>query len=511
MSILKVTQWDGAEMVSPAGLFNDGQPLRIICPDGDPHGMNKLAGAGEYTKVTRGFVEDQLPRIMKPGHAYVVDTAMGAGEGWSSNVNADWFAESVLKREVHTFVTRAHPFFHHKNQDPRFAKGNILFSAYFDKMRRVELVVEISRDKGAEVTRRIEAGEFPRTSMGWRAVYDVCSICGNKAKNRAQYCQHLRFEPNRIYDDGRKVYAINPEGYFFDHSYVLVPADRTAGTMFVVKVASDQALFGENVSGAKLAEALDVKIHEETSVSKLKNPEAARALLKAAQALSKKSASKSLPVDEIQKLSEMGMQKAASTLAQSGHVPTPLDVARICCASAGDDCANSYLFPGEDCAWGSGSEANVKLARVSERSACRTSIRDLLDLSINPRLDRGPSGPGSPKLAAAIGAVWRGMRRSFASEFDHLCPAGTPLLTRAMAKVGWKREIDLDDLAWADRQLDEAPEFARMVELAADRAKGPEVKLAWSGSSDELADALLDAPDGVDTVQALVIESALRC
>ena len=66
--------------------------------------------------------------------------------------------------------------------------------------------------------------------------YDVCSICGNQAKTRAQYCDHLKIFMGRTMNDGRRVYAINPNPKFFDSSWVDRPAEVTAGVL--AKVAS---------------------------------------------------------------------------------------------------------------------------------------------------------------------------------------------------------------------------------------------------------------------------------
>ena len=251
MSITKITQWHGSD--------EHGTLLELLGVIDRFHGLDKCAGAGQYTPVTQGFVEDRLPRMVKIGHVYVLDTALGAGEGWGPNVNADWFGERMLREKTATFMSHAMPFEHHRNKDPRGAKGVILYSAYNPGMRRTELVVEICRERGPMIASAIDRGEYPRTSMGFRAEADICSICGNVAKTRAQYCDHLKFEPNKTYEDGRKVYAINEEGHFFDHSYVLVPADRTAGTMMILKVASPtmakEALYAENVLSADVAEA----------------------------------------------------------------------------------------------------------------------------------------------------------------------------------------------------------------------------------------------------------------
>ncbi|HUW11140.1 MAG TPA: hypothetical protein VM537_15530, partial [Anaerolineae bacterium] len=139
---------------------------------------------------------------------------------------------------------------HHVNYD-FFAKSNrhptprqlgeVVFVAPNPQMRRVELVSSIDHELaekhgGSDFLRRIELGEYPDVSMGTKVPFDVCSICGNVAQTRAQYCEHLLNSMNRVLPDGRKVYAINTRPRFFDISFVLLGADRTGRVMG--KVAS---------------------------------------------------------------------------------------------------------------------------------------------------------------------------------------------------------------------------------------------------------------------------------
>lgn len=63
-----------------------------------------------------------------------------------------------------------------------------------------------------------------------------CSICGNRAPTRAQYCNHLRFQMRDVIN-GKKVAALNPSPKFFDISWVTRPADPTA--YMLKKVAED--------------------------------------------------------------------------------------------------------------------------------------------------------------------------------------------------------------------------------------------------------------------------------
>jgi len=80
---------------------------------------------------------------------------------------------------------------------------------------------------------------------------DVCSICGNTAARRADYCDHLKYEMGNIYSDGRQVGAINKYPLkFFDISFVMIPADAIAGTM--AKLAN----YGAKIPSVIVAEEL---------------------------------------------------------------------------------------------------------------------------------------------------------------------------------------------------------------------------------------------------------------
>ena len=65
---------------------------------------------------------------------------------------------------------------------------------------------------------------------------DVCSICGNKARKRSDYCEHILRDKRKIYPDGRQPYMINYNPTFFDISIVRRRADKIAYVL--EKVAS---------------------------------------------------------------------------------------------------------------------------------------------------------------------------------------------------------------------------------------------------------------------------------
>ena len=202
----------------------------------------ELLHPGHLTKkanYSENLIEFIKKLLKKENQTYALVNALSAGEYYGSNKNGDYFPEDSLKEYHKTFEALGHVYRHHVNKDPQKSMGKVVFSNYNPKMRRVELILELDNLKSKDILERLEAGQLPAVSMGCKVPFDVCSICGNRAKTRAQYCKHLLNDMSTTYSDGRRVYAINTMPKFFDLSVVTIPADRTAG--FINKVASDQS------------------------------------------------------------------------------------------------------------------------------------------------------------------------------------------------------------------------------------------------------------------------------
>jgi hypothetical protein len=247
------------ESMFPA--FNSyGEPVvRLLNDIGTPGLMEKTAG------VHPEILAYKMNLTPDPNKTYVHIIALGAGEYYGANLNNDYFPWKALAHDhtttphehIHGYKTflNAHAFAHHVNKDPEKAYGDVLLSVLNHKMKRVELIVAIDNEKcirngGSKTLERINNGEFPSTSMGCRVPYDTCSICGNKAKTRVQYCDHMKTEAGKIYADGRKVFVYNDYPRFFDISFVFIGADRTS---FVLeKIASIEKTAGDAGLGKNL-------------------------------------------------------------------------------------------------------------------------------------------------------------------------------------------------------------------------------------------------------------------
>lgn len=211
--------------------------------DYDSLSMEKVASeALEYSKHVK----------KEPGKTSILVLAMGASEYYGPNRNGDAFRESELIKHHHTFESNAHVFKSHVNKDPAKAIGKVIKSFYNHDMHRVEIIMQLDDALCPDIVQKVREQKDVAVSMGCRIKYDVCSICGNKAPTRAQYCSHLMYQMNDIYPDGRVVCADNPAPNFFDISVVYRPADKTGYMM--KKVAFDGGVRERGVSSAYLAE-----------------------------------------------------------------------------------------------------------------------------------------------------------------------------------------------------------------------------------------------------------------
>lgn len=233
------------KLIDSASFFNPEElSITVINPD-NITSLVKVAADSRISEFTSQI---------KPAHGkmYLHINAMGAGEYYGSNKNADYFPESNLLQYYKTFETSpAHVFRHHINKDPAKAIGKVIFAIYNERMHRVELIAEVDKNLGSDVEDRILHGDFPSTSMACKTPYDVCSICGNKAHTRQEYCIHLRSELGKIMPDGRRVMALNVGPLkFFDISIVIKPADVTSSVL--QKVAYSQEVVSGSAEQAEL-------------------------------------------------------------------------------------------------------------------------------------------------------------------------------------------------------------------------------------------------------------------
>lgn len=193
-------------------------------------------------------------------------------------LHEDYFLIRVLDREdcflqeevFNLEVEDAHHYIagevlvHNCNKDPKKAVGRILKAFWNPLMHRIEVLEDLDNGLAPDLVEQIADGQYPAKSMGTRIKFDVCTVCGNMAPTRRHYCDHLKFEMCRLRDDGVRVGALNPSPRFFDSSWVLRPADRTA---FMLKKVAEETRPYELWSSSDLGDYVD-HLHEKASAAK---------------------------------------------------------------------------------------------------------------------------------------------------------------------------------------------------------------------------------------------------
>lgn len=365
-----------------------------------------LIHPGSLTKVASSYsdeLKDFISALTKrSGYTYALVNAMSAGEHYGSNRNGDYFPVKALKEYHKTFETNGHVYKHHINKDPRKAMGRVMFSHYNPSMNRVELILELSDAKAEPVVARLNKGELPAVSMGCKVPYDVCSICGNRAKTLHNYCSHLKEEMNKTYDDGRRVYAVNTMPKFFDLSIVTIPADTTAG--FLSKVASAQPMLsaelGEDFNKAGDLIALsDIKkkITVPTDVAFSKDP---NNLVSSSQ--------RKLPDSVMKELSKHAFADVLSSMLVMKMMPSRSDFQKLALSCAGhNDFADKLenagiLFDADvdatvNMAGITPSNFNVKVANTLKNNVVDLSLSKPLIISRTLEKFAFPHGPNSEK------------------------------------------------------------------------------------------------------------------
>jgi hypothetical protein len=100
--------------------------------------------------------------------------------------------------------------------------------------------VKLPNDLWRDDLEKLANGGSITWSMGCGVPYDICTICGNQAKTRKDYCDHLTYQKMSLSKEGHQACAINDQPHLHDISKVRVPAFRAAYAL--AKVASEGVL-----------------------------------------------------------------------------------------------------------------------------------------------------------------------------------------------------------------------------------------------------------------------------
>jgi hypothetical protein len=200
----------------------------------------------------------------EPGKSIVLVIGLGDHETYGPNRNGDSFPSEPIRGKIasdevlpkhYKSYEKAHVFEHHVNDNPAKAIGRVRKAFWNPHMRRVEVIEDFDHKKAPHLLEKIGSGEYPAKSMGCRIKYDVCTVCGNKACTRSEYCDHLKYAMSRIDPhSGIQNAALNPSPDFFDSSWVIRPADRTG---FMLKKVAKATIYEISTNSADLGDLRD--------------------------------------------------------------------------------------------------------------------------------------------------------------------------------------------------------------------------------------------------------------
>jgi hypothetical protein len=264
--MIKTTEPD-----SQPGLY-DGPQLEEI----------KFASAGLRGDDLKSFVKRASHQFVdwlrsnppKSGETYAHLHAMGSTELYGPNRNHDGYSHLMLRRDTPTFEKYARVYLNHKNTDPAKSYGLVKKAWYNEPLQRTELLIALNGTKEAaerngglvaeRTLQKMASGQDVAVSQSTKIPHDVCVLCGNKARTRAEYCTPkseggtckyagCKYALGRVYEDGAHQFVDNPHCTFFDISDVSDTrgADRTA--FITGKVAGN---FDGKIGGAELSEIL---------------------------------------------------------------------------------------------------------------------------------------------------------------------------------------------------------------------------------------------------------------
>ena len=184
-----------------------------LLPNGQ---ISKVASAEDNSEYSNDFL-------------YFIARALTANV---PNANGDYFPEDELQKSYQSFIGK-NLHLNHDADDVAKAVGKII-DAWFvknDDDIYVVCLCKVDKKLHPELARNIETGIIDSVSMGCSCQECECSICGCKAHNESEMCDHLKnFLGREINVNGKteKVSSINRGITFNELSLVGDPADSNA-------------------------------------------------------------------------------------------------------------------------------------------------------------------------------------------------------------------------------------------------------------------------------------------
>lgn len=210
-----------------------------------------------------------------PENEIIIVVALTIYEKFGSNDNGDGFPtekypgiedKDLLQNHYDKFESGAHVYYQHASGEEPI--GKVHKSFYNTDKGWVELVIEVFANKATpDVIDRIKNNEMVSVSMGCDVAYDVCSICGHKAKSTSDHCIHIKEKLHELVN-GKVVSMLCPSPRFFDISVVTVGADSLS-VSFYRKVAALKGTKKDHTFSNKMAELLFNKKSSKTIYANL--------------------------------------------------------------------------------------------------------------------------------------------------------------------------------------------------------------------------------------------------
>lgn len=209
----------------PAGTavvtVNGTMPIESVSP-----GTLVLTHTGKFRKVKTVLVYPYF------GKMYTITTSNGteitstANHPFMTSTNQDWTPACNLHEGMSLY---------------RYLSGELLA----DKIQKVtyaEVYKYTVFNLSVEEDESYTVSDLGYIVHNCKVAYDVCSICGNKARKASDYCDHIRREKRKVYEDGKQAYMINYNPTFFDISIVRRRADKIAYVLSKVASESGQSI-----------------------------------------------------------------------------------------------------------------------------------------------------------------------------------------------------------------------------------------------------------------------------
>jgi hypothetical protein len=188
----------------------------------------------ELVKTASGHADLPEGFTFDPDCLYLWVRIVSAGESYGPNKNGDYFPKLELIDYYDTFKN-AHTFKNHENKKVEHAIGKIISVRWDPIMECVEIFKSIDKKIAPEIARGFLKGYLTDVSMGCRVPYTICSICGNKARKKNEFCVHINQYRMQYLGNGERVFELNYEPNFHDSSTVLTGAERVAKAMMIIE------------------------------------------------------------------------------------------------------------------------------------------------------------------------------------------------------------------------------------------------------------------------------------